>query len=150
MIQVKTNIQESLSQTIIIMWLVIAIIEDLDIYCDIYIVLNLYVVSCSTFITEYSDIKEKIQLSIKRTCLYITLQSSIIAMTNHMIIMVCESDSCMFVFTCIIQNRYYYIWYNHHSLSNHKWFFFIIMCCYPFHTIITVKFDNREIKMTPN
>ena len=58
-------------------------------------------------------------------------RSSIIAMTNHMIIMVCESDSCMFVFTCIMQNRYYYIWYNHHSLSNHKWFFFIIMYCYP-------------------
>jgi hypothetical protein len=36
-------------------------------------------------------------------------RSSIIAMTNHMIIMVCESDSCMFVFTCIMQNRYYYI-----------------------------------------
>ena len=30
-------------------------------------------------------------------------RSSIIAMTNHMIIMVCESDSCMFVFTCIMQ-----------------------------------------------
>ena len=59
MIQVKTNIQESLSQTIMIMWLVIAIIEDLDIYCDIYTVFNLYVVSCSTFINEFSDIREK-------------------------------------------------------------------------------------------
>ena len=59
MIQVKTNIQESLSQTIMIMWLVIAIIEDLDIYCDIYTVSNLYVASCSTFINEYSDIKKK-------------------------------------------------------------------------------------------
>ena len=54
MIQVKTNIQESLSQTIMIMWLVIAIIEDLDIYCVIYIVFNLYVVSCSIFINEYT------------------------------------------------------------------------------------------------
>ena len=62
-------------------------------------------------------------------------RSSIIAMTNHMIIMVCESDSCMFVFTCIMQIRYYYIWCNHHSLSNHKWFFFIIMYCYPCHSM---------------
>jgi hypothetical protein len=76
MIQVKTNIQESLSETIMIMWLVIAIIEDLDIYCDIYIVFNLYVLSCSTFINEYSDTKEQIQLSIKQTCLYITLHMS--------------------------------------------------------------------------
>jgi hypothetical protein len=56
MIQIKTNIKESLSQTIMIMWLVIAIIEDLDIYCDIYTVFNLYVVSCSTFINEYECI----------------------------------------------------------------------------------------------
>jgi hypothetical protein len=33
----------------------------------------LYVVSCSTFINENSDIKEQIQLSIKRACLHIIL-----------------------------------------------------------------------------
>jgi hypothetical protein len=33
-------------------------------------------------------------------------RSSIIAMTNHMIIMVSESDSCMFVFTCKFINEY--------------------------------------------
>ena len=61
-------------------------------------------------------------------------RSSFIAMTNHMIIMVYECDSCMFVFTCIMQNRYYYIWYNHHSLSNHKWFFYHnVLLSMPYH-----------------
>ena len=65
MIQVKTNTQD----------VTFTIIEDLDIYCNIlHLICMLYLVV--HLLMNLAIVEKKIQLSLKRTSLYITLHMS--------------------------------------------------------------------------